>query len=989
MPTLEVVHAALHPPSTTVVDSASKGLSEAVTGITNTFTVEARDAFGNIRAGDDTPNFSGGYGDGKSDFFLVELTGPDGYQVVTSSAVQTITTNSTDAGGSFRLAFAGKTSLVLPAGVSSSAMDTALETMFGEDPHTVEVSRTDNFGGAQNSGYTWTVTFTSHLDELYPDLASVGIEVLPPAETSSTNDASLTMSVGRPASGGYYPVEYTLWYKGTYELAITSNNEHVEGSPFTVEVDDGAVFAESTTAEGQGLVGGVAGDPFVFTVQAMDVRTTEIQTIRTEAFVVPMTSEVQFVDVSTEPAGTGFFLRFRGAKTDNIQLGTATYQDAEDLLNALPTVNGVDVVPPDGSVMGDSVTIADGGFYVEFTYDYGDVPMLVGSGSVTVSEEIKGDTAYRKETQAFTCMCDDGAASYITITYGDEDPITVDGTTTATQLETAFSAFTDVSVVVNGSTLVCPDNTPGSVYITFNEETGDLPLLTIDSSNLNGAFTQYTQPVDGNVNGIHPVWGTFTLMFDGEETEPLSTDASAAEVEAALEALDNIGDVTVWKDDLGLSMQDAQGVLANDGALFSTWTVEFDGLCTLGGEWANCPNNVGDLPLMTATQDMLEFEPSYVYNQHAPSVTVREIRPGSTGNTREDGNDLDAIAVTLTHETEADVSIGVYEVQTIRCFTVNSTKFGGANNDGMSFELTFFNEGVAVQANTTLADLEALIETFTYLNNVTVTSPNGQGTVCADEATDLYVTFETEKLTQPTFGVRDAVNVQVFTGEAVQGIDSITYLGGTTGQYEVVYTPRIKGNYSIAIEVDGVEIESDLSSGVYVLPAAVSAPQTAHDARLVATEDVTEPFTIQATDRFGNHLDGGIGDAAFLVTLNGTAHEFSGKASDAALHYFMGVVDEFTPNTDGIFYPSYFPELAGPHVLSVELRSAGGLLATYFKNPDLTGEVLGDNADGLFPFHDPAWCPPSLLDCDSTRLDATIDFDWGSTSPLSHHEFDA
>ena len=32
--------------------------------------------------------------------------------------------------------------------------------------------------------------------------------------------------------------------------------------------------------------------------------------------------------------------------------------------------------------------------------------------------------------------------------------------------------------------------------------------------------------------------------------------------------------------------------------------------------------------------------------------------------------------------------------------------------------------------------------------------------------------------------------------------------------------------------------------------------------RLVATEDVTEPFTIQATDRFGNHLDGGIGDAA-------------------------------------------------------------------------------------------------------------------------------
>ena len=101
------------------------------------FTVESRDAFGNIRAGDDTPNFDGGYGDGKSDFFLVELTGPDDYKVVTSSAVQTITTNSTTDGSFFRLSFAGKESLDLPADSSATAMDTALETMFGDDPHTV------------------------------------------------------------------------------------------------------------------------------------------------------------------------------------------------------------------------------------------------------------------------------------------------------------------------------------------------------------------------------------------------------------------------------------------------------------------------------------------------------------------------------------------------------------------------------------------------------------------------------------------------------------------------------------------------------------------------------------------------------------------------------------------------------------------------------------------------------------------------------------
>ena len=49
---------------------------------------------------------------------------------------------------------------------------------------------------------------------------------------------------------------------------------------------------------------------------------------------------------------------------------------------------------------------------------------------------------------------------------------------------------------------------------------------------------------------------------------------------------------------------------------------------------------------MSATQGLLEYEPSYIYNQHAPSVSVREIRPGSTGNTREDGDDLQQRAST-------------------------------------------------------------------------------------------------------------------------------------------------------------------------------------------------------------------------------------------------------------------------------------------------------------------------------------------------------
>ena len=58
----------------------------------------------------------------------------------------------------------------------ASAMATALESMFGNDPHAVEVSRSED---TNDMTLVWTVTFSSHLDELYPDISSPGIMVLP------------------------------------------------------------------------------------------------------------------------------------------------------------------------------------------------------------------------------------------------------------------------------------------------------------------------------------------------------------------------------------------------------------------------------------------------------------------------------------------------------------------------------------------------------------------------------------------------------------------------------------------------------------------------------------------------------------------------------------------------------------------------------------------------------------------------------------------
>ena len=72
-PTLLVVHSELDPSSSTYNEGSALALTYATVGISNAFTITARDQFGNVRRGDNTTHFYG-YGDGVSDYFLAEFT---------------------------------------------------------------------------------------------------------------------------------------------------------------------------------------------------------------------------------------------------------------------------------------------------------------------------------------------------------------------------------------------------------------------------------------------------------------------------------------------------------------------------------------------------------------------------------------------------------------------------------------------------------------------------------------------------------------------------------------------------------------------------------------------------------------------------------------------------------------------------------------------------------------------------------------------------
>jgi len=972
-PSLLVVHGDLHPPSSIASDTKDSdapphhGLSKAVTGLVSSFTVHSRDQFENPRRGDGTLRFPG-YGDGESDAFLVTLNGPDGYKVVTSTAVESVTLAS-GATGWFTLAVGGKTTTAMPHDITESGMRTVLEETHGWE-RTVEVHRT-------TPGDTvWSITFTSHLAEWSADQLTVD-------STSTGLDGQLT--VASEANAGDYPASYTLYRTGLYSMSVTSGGMHIMGSPFTVTVDDGVVHPVTSTSTGPGLVGGVAGTAYKFTVQAKDVRAYEEQAIKPNATVVDAVFAEQTVTLTSAAAGQS--LTFRGSS------GSASVASGDDFtavkaaLEAIYTVGtgGVEIVEEVGTVqVGTAFTVRFIGAMVS-----GAVPLLDATASLTVAHSVAGVAAFRKEVQAIQCG---GTSGSFTLSFREVPTSDLDAaTTTVDDLESALAGLSTITTngatngvtVVSeaapsvGTTLVC---TGANIFITYDLDTGDLPDTVIDDSLLTGGAVQ--KMPSSSTDGIHPVWGNFKLSYGGESTGSLPFYSSASEVKTALESLSTVGEVTVYKDLVG-----ADTVRSGEQTLmFPIWTVRFD--------LTTHPNNIGDLPLIEADADNLLFEAS---GQFAPTLYVLETMPGSSGNNRQDGEDLAQVSFALQ---STFVDVGVKEVQEILCdassgSTIDLYYKGAVLND--------------LDVMTTLAEFENKLNNLMSslpLGSVTVTNVGAghQSTLCERGhgfPEPIRVTFDQydEKAAgvvtnfgdMPMLQANQSGDARVSISEIVKGVapsnftsyitttnGTVAYEGGTTGRYNLEYVPTVKGLYAVQVYIDSVHIETDLSSGVTVVTAPTSAPHSTHTALPIAMEDVMEKFTIQAKDEFLNDLDGSIAATdSFFVQLVGETDPRSGLGPPDLV---VGTITEASPNTDGTYAVEYFPKVAGNYVLSVTHRRPGGLLVTYFHSDDLSEPVLTSRAH--CPVASKRASGAAMDPCDSSAIDANVYSSWGTKSPL-------
>jgi hypothetical protein len=141
------------------------------------------------------------------------------------------------------------------------------------------------------------------------------------------------------------------------------------------------------------------------------------------------------------------------------------------------------------------------------------------------------------------------------------------------------------------------------------------------------SMTEEVQTVTVDATG-----GTFTLTFDGEETDPIAEAATAAAVQAALEALPNVNaeSGSVENGDF------VAGDIVVTGGAGGPWTITFQADGQYGGE--NTPELTADATLLTGGAGTAVVATTTAGGAESPATaarghlfTTKVVKPGSTG----------------------------------------------------------------------------------------------------------------------------------------------------------------------------------------------------------------------------------------------------------------------------------------------------------------------------------------------------------------------
>lgn len=410
--------------------------------------------------------------------------------------------------------------------VDSSADGTSMQERLQALPNigTVTVVRSD---ADTEGGRSWVITFTDHTSN------AGDISLIHPS-AANLNGTGASVSVYETTKGADATGD-RLWL--SYESPIDDGGGDID--EFKVSWDTASNFLavpQQVTIPDSGVHGKVQ----VITAAADSLTWSSIKQARV--------NEVQTVSV-IGATGTTFDLTFRGETTGTITVDTTTFESLKTMLEALTTISSVSVNAGTGSSATIVTTASD--FSVTFTGERGPLSIMTADASVaTIATTSVGVTNYRKEVVAFTCS---ESATDVTFTLGSETSVVANSITLAslkTTLEGLTGVLTDGVTIMShtGAQSTLCTGTPEMVYITFNRNHGDISL-SVTSGTANAVTLSTAKSIDGIIQGTTSVLsGTFEIQYGSNMTMPISSESTASEVRAALEALQSITTVTVTRD---------------------------------------------------------------------------------------------------------------------------------------------------------------------------------------------------------------------------------------------------------------------------------------------------------------------------------------------------------------------------------------------------------------------------------------------------------
>jgi len=723
-------------------------------------------------------------------------------------------------------------------------------------------------------------------------------------------------------------------------------------------------------------------------------------------------SEIQKISFKNLGSGT---ITFRGRTTSPITVGSSTRKNLFDYLTFLSTLETFTMTDAAGTVVDTNslTTIVNGDvFKITFTSLVGPLPLLTATGPIDISSVVKGEAPFRAPVSVVRCSGSPGTVYLAVGSIISPTPLTT--STSKDQVAAAAQSLGFGTVdgsSPSGGNALCN----GDIFLKFKDIKGVAPTITVltSSSDLNSLSTTVTVSNDaslGAIQGIYPIYGTFSLTYNNEITSPLLFDSSASDVEAALEKLYSVGDVSVQKDMYGTALQkDGTSSVYAYGAvdglfknyIFSIWTIVFNGGCVKSSR--SCPVELGDVPLLGVDQSNIVTLSNYVSRQEVPEVKVRESVKGHGGNDLTLQDNKSKISVSLVHQADSSVYISTTVKEQMFCKLVD-----GFNSP--QFSIRFLNDSTVIDATTDVRGFLASLNSLKIGGSAikVISEDDLTQSICSSAGELTTIEFLSPRgRSLPKLNMFQTIGVLTSIKYVSTGIDSID-VGALEGLHMINYTPVVLGAYDIAVKINNATVFVNSSREAVVSPAQEYAATSTHNISQVVTQGKKEFFSVQIRDRFGNPFDRSIAStSSFVTSLIGTPDKCQNSEDPAETVIIPVSNDPQATYSDGKYHFSYEPTIAGTYKMSVKLMTRGGLLATFYKTSNFSSPVHTSTSNS-YAYHDPYWCDglesgnfsttwtfnPQIscdksLDgcgCDSTRLDSRMSFDWGFFSPLPNDE---